>query len=223
MLELVRYIHLNPMRAGLVRNLDELDRYPYSGHSFIMGTVKNSWQETEGVLIMFGKRKAAAQQAYRTFVEKGIEQGRRPELAGGGLIRSAGGWEGLKALRREGAYQRSDERILGDGDFVSQVLAEAKESLEKRHALRARGMDLKKIARKVSELMGVKPEDVRAKGKYPRIVDARSLFCYWAVRELGVSMASLGSELGLSIPAISKSVRRGQLISESKGLELIES
>jgi REP element-mobilizing transposase RayT/lambda repressor-like predicted transcriptional regulator len=223
LLELVRYIHLNPLRAGLVRHLKELDCYPYSGHSFLIGTMKNAWQEIDGILIMFGKRISSARQSYRSFVEKGIEQGRRPELAGGGLIRSAGGWEALKALRREKAYQRSDERILGDGDFVSQVLEEAREALEKRHALRAKGIDLNKIALRVSELMGVQPEDVWAKGKYPRIVDARGLFCYWAVRELGVSMANMARQLGLSIPAISKSVRRGQQISESKGFRLIES
>jgi REP element-mobilizing transposase RayT len=223
LLELVRYIHLNPIRAGIVKNLDELGCYPYSGHSFLMGTLTNTWQEIDGILIMFGKRRSSARQAYRSFVEKGIEQGRRPELAGGGLIRSAGGWEALKSLRREKAYQRSDERILGDGDFVNRVLAEAREALEKRHALRAKGIDLDKIVYRVSELMGVKPEDVWAKGKYPRIVDARGLFCYWAVRELGVSMADMARQLGLSIPAISKSVRRGQVISEAKGFRLIDS
>jgi len=223
LLELVRYIHLNPLRAGLVSGLDALDRYPYSGHGVIMGIIENDWQETEGILIMFGEKRTSAQSAYRVFVEKGIEQGRRPELSGGGLIRSAGGWEGLRARGKERAYQRSDERILGDGDFVTRVLAEAKEALEKRHTLRAQGIDLKKVARKVSELMGVAPDDIWARGKYPRIVDARSLFCYWAARDLGISMARLGKELGLSIPAISKSVKRGQLISELKGFKLIES
>ena len=51
-------------------------------------------------------------------------------------------------------------------------------------------------------------------------VNARSLFCFWAVRELGVSMASLGRRLGLSIPAISKSVARGKQIAESNGFSL---
>jgi len=105
---------------------------------------------------------------------------------------------------------------LGDGDFVNRVLTEAGEALEKRHAFRAKVIDLDKIVYRVSELMGVKPEDVWAKGKYPRIVDARGLFCcYWAVREMGVSMADMARQLGLSIPAISKSVQRGQVISES--------
>lgn len=89
-------------------------------------------------------------------------------------------------------------------------MANAEEILEKQHALRASGIDLEKIALRVSELMGLKPEDVWGWGKYQRIVDARSLFCFWAVRELGMTMASLGRNLGLSMPAINKSVTRGK-------------
>jgi putative transposase len=217
LLELVRYIHLNPIRAGLVEDVNELARYPYCGHSVVMGKVKKPWQDTEGVLGMFGEKLGAARRSYRVFVEKGITKGRRQDLTGGGLIRSAGGWEGVKALREEKVYQRSDERILGDGDFVGRVLACAEEAMEKRYALRARGVDVASIALRVSEVLGVKPEEVWAEGKYRRIVEARSLLCYWAVRELGVSMSSLGRRLGISIPSVSESVTRGRRIAEKKG------
>jgi REP element-mobilizing transposase RayT len=220
LLELVRYIHLNPLRAGLVRELKELDSYPYSGHSTIMGGLKKSWQEREEILRLFDSKPASARRAYRIFVEQGIEQGRRYDLAGGGLIRSAGGWEGLKQKREEGRYQRSDERILGDSDFVSKVLTKTEEIMSKKEIFRAQGMDLDKIAERVSELMKIRTEDVWAEGKQQYIVNARSLFCFWAVRELGVSMASLGRRLGLSLPAISKSVVRGKQIAELKEFKL---
>jgi len=126
LLELVRYIHLNPLRAGLVHSLEELDSYSYSGHSTLMGNSKTPWQSTEEILRMFGIRSASARRAYRMFVEKGIEHGRRPDLMRGGLIRSAGGWEEIEALSAEKNYQRSDERILGDGDFVSQVFSKSR-------------------------------------------------------------------------------------------------
>jgi hypothetical protein len=41
LLELIRYIHLNPLRAGMVKDLKELDKYPWSGHSAILGRCKN--------------------------------------------------------------------------------------------------------------------------------------------------------------------------------------
>jgi putative transposase len=87
--ELVRYIHLNPIRGGIVRGMEELGLYPYSGHSVLMGKIKSEWQETAGVLGLFGERTASARRAYKEFVEKGIEQGRRADLIGRGLIRSA--------------------------------------------------------------------------------------------------------------------------------------
>jgi REP element-mobilizing transposase RayT len=221
LLELVRYIHLNPIRARLVGDLDELCRYAYCGHSVLMGKVKQPWQETQGVLGMFGEKGGAARRAYRAFVEKGIAQGRRQDLSGGGLLRSAGGWEGVKALREEKVYQRNDERILGDGDFVGHVLASAEEAMEKRYALRAHGVDLASIASRVSKVLGVEPEEVWAEGKYRRVVEARSLLCYWAVRKLGVPMSSLARKLGISIPSVSESVTRGRKIAEAKGCHLV--
>ncbi len=206
LLELVRYIHLNPIRAGIVQALGELGRYPYSGHSALMGKVKRGWQETEGVLGMFGEKRGSARRAYQEFVGKGMGQGRRQELTGGGLIRSAGGWEAVRALKKEKVYQRSDERILGDGDFVGRVLADAEEAMEKRYALRSRGIDLAKAASRVSEVLGVGPQAVWAKGRYRHAVEARSLFCYWAVSErIGHTHVFAGGQAG-DIDAVSKQI-----------------
>jgi len=188
----------------------------------LMGKLNNPWQDTDWVLGMFGKNIDSARQAYRAFVEKGISQGRRLDLTGGGLLRSAGGWKEVKALREEKVYQKNDERILGDGDFVRGVLASAQEAMEKRYALRSRGLDLEAVASRVSEVLGLKPEEVWASGKYRRIVEARSLLCYWAVRELGVPMSSLARKLGISIPSVSDSVSRGHKIAEEKGCLLLE-
>ena len=130
LLELVRYIHLNPLRAKIVKSQTELETYPYSGHSALMGKVPREFQDTGYVLRFFGKKVSTARKAYRDYVEKGIAHGRRPELVGGGLIRSAGGWSAVKAMRRARDHMKIDERILGDGEFAQSVLDEAKERLE---------------------------------------------------------------------------------------------
>jgi REP element-mobilizing transposase RayT len=88
--ELVRYIHLNPIRSGLVPNLDTLDKYPYCGHSALIGEVECKWQQTDYVLSAFGKKESVAKKAYRQFMEEGVHQGRREELTGGGLVRVDG-------------------------------------------------------------------------------------------------------------------------------------
>jgi REP element-mobilizing transposase RayT len=123
LLELVRYIHLNPLRAKLVQDMNQLGKYPFSGHGAIMGKHHHCWQNVKYVLTLFGKQTGPASRKYRSFLTKGISTGRRDDLVGGGLVRSAGGWAGVKALRSLKAHMKSDERILGDGDFVSEILA----------------------------------------------------------------------------------------------------
>jgi hypothetical protein len=79
LLELIRYIHLNPLRAGLVKDLNTLSRYAWCGHSVLMGKHSLVGQNVSEVLALFGKTPAAAQQAYLAFVEEGVALGRRPE------------------------------------------------------------------------------------------------------------------------------------------------
>ena len=55
-MELVRYIHLNPLRAKMVADMKVLNKYPFCGHSVIMGKMKNTWQDVEGVLRLFDER-----------------------------------------------------------------------------------------------------------------------------------------------------------------------
>jgi hypothetical protein len=55
--EPVRTIHLNPIRARRLGDLDELDGYAYSGHSALIGKVKQPWQDTQGVPALFGKNR----------------------------------------------------------------------------------------------------------------------------------------------------------------------
>jgi len=137
LLELVRYIHLNPLRAKIASNLDQLETYPFCGHGVLLGRHSNEWQDRDYILSRFGKRVSSARRRYRQFVEKGVSLGQRADLMGGGLIRSAGGWSGVKELRREKAYSKGDEHILGDGGFVEAVLAHAQEALQNKYSLQA--------------------------------------------------------------------------------------
>ena len=75
----------------MVKDIKKLDSYPYVGHSVILNKKKNGWQDVDYVLALFGSKKAAARRQYRDYVEEGIAQGRRPDLTGGGLVRSLGG------------------------------------------------------------------------------------------------------------------------------------
>lgn len=220
LLELVRYVHLNPLRAKVVKTLDQLDRYRYCGHSTLMGYSENGWQDAEWVLKLFGKRISSARRHYRSFMEKGIAQGKRPDLIGGGLIRSCGGWAAFKAKSQDRVHLKGDERILGDSDFVKMVLDTAQEGKERRYRLEAEGYDLNKVVGRVSQLLDIKPEEILSTGKQPLRVKARSIVCYWAVKELGLAGTEVGNLLGLTQPAVSKAVQRGERIAKENQLKL---
>jgi len=203
LLELVRYIHLNPLRARLVEDYNALCKYPYCAHSIIPGRRKKDFQDMEYILPLFNEKVATARQRYRDFVQKGIAQGRRPDLVGVGLLRSHGGWASIKALCRAGAYQKGDERILAESPFVEQVLSEASEQFERKYRLAAEGFSLEGAGARVAELLAMSPEEVLDSARDHRSVQARSLLCYWATRELGISQNQLAQTLHITQPAIS--------------------
>ncbi len=220
--ELVRYIHLNPLRGGLVKDLSELGAYRFSGHSALTGKVERKWQDVDFVLRLFGERISSARRQYVEYVHNGISMGRRPELTGGGLIRSLGGWEQIKLLRQGEQRLKGDERILGDSDFVLEVLQESQERLERRYALRSKGVGIEALAERVAKLFGVEKAAILGPGKYRHVVPARSLFCYWAVRELGETATSLARRLGMSQPGVSVAVRRGEEIAKEHDVKILD-
>ena len=108
LLELTRYVHLNPLRAKLVPDMKMLGDYPYSGHSVLMGRVTAEWQNTKYILGLFGDKVSVARRRYSESVEMEIAAGKRQEFTGGGLVRSVGGWSAVKSLRETGAIQKGD-------------------------------------------------------------------------------------------------------------------
>ena len=220
--ELVRYIHLNPLRAGLVEDMKKLDKHPWCGHSVLMNKTKQAWQNVDYVYGLFSEKKRMARTRYRVYVEKGIVDGKRSDLTGGGLLRSAGGWAVLKGLRKVGIRVKGDERILGDSDFVENVLKSAEEELEQKYDLKARGYDFYRVTQRVAEVMEIETEQVTAFGKSPQTVKARSLLCFWAHRKLGMTTIEIGRRLNISQSAVSRSSMRGQQIERENRFELID-
>jgi len=107
------------------------------------------------------------------------------------------------------AYQKGNERVLGDGDFVQGVLSAAAERLEGRYWLAAEGYDFSRLLARVAELTDVPVEQVVAPDRSRTISQARSLLCFWATRELGMSQTDLAQRLQLTQPAVSQAIQRG--------------
>jgi putative transposase len=206
--ELVRYIHLNPIRAGIIDSIFKLERYRWCGHSVILGKLKNDWQDMEYVLKWFGKRIGDARKAYRKFVESGVEQGHRSDLIGGGLIRSQGGWAAVKDMLRQGVREKSDERILGSGEFVQQLIQES-DIERKRQFSRKENLELaiRYIKRECKD-EEVDIKALRAGGRRRIVSRLRNRLIQNLVEDFGISLAETGRQLGVSSSAVAKALDR---------------
>jgi putative transposase len=206
LLELVRSLHLNPLRAGGVPDLRALDRDPWSGHSARLGRGPRPWQATRAILGHFAARGARARGAYRAFVAQGIPQGRRPELQGGGLVRSLGGWTAVAVLRRGREAYAADERVLGAPAFVEalrQAAAAAAERPLKRTALLT-------VLGAVAAAAGLPPAALASAGRASRVARAREGAAYLWCRVAGQSGRVLAAALGLPHQAVYAAATRGE-------------
>lgn len=198
LLELVRYIHLNPLRAGMVQNLEELDLSSWSGHAVLLGNRTFAGQETEAVLERFGRKPGAARSMYRQFVADGIKEGRRDELVGGGLKRS----QGDRALDE---YESFDARVLGTGDFV--------DSLKQEEQLRDKmksTVSLKQLVAAVAMVLGLKEDSVRKPSKSRLPALARGIICHLAIFEFSCLGSIVGKYLYLGSSGVSLAAKRGE-------------
>lgn len=218
LLELVRYIHLNPLRAGLVEGMQGLASFRFSGHRALLGSCSLPWEETGEVLSRFSLDLVLSRQRYECYVAEGVTTGKRPDLIGGGLLRSSGGWEHIRVASRFGEHLKSDERILGDSDFVEQVLGLARERMERVDLLREKGMTLDAVSAKVAEALGIEPAEIYKGGKKPNTVLGRSLLCHWAISELGMTAEAVSKAVGITAAAAVRAAQRGEGLAISRGL-----
>ena len=221
LLELVRYIHLNPLRAKIVEDMDGLNTYPWSGHRILLGNANAEFQTTGEILERFGQNRHNAIKKYLAFIEEAKDMGRREDLTGGGLRRSAGGWQGVEALKRSRDYWRGDERVLGDGDFVNQVLKISEEEMMKKERLKKAGWDIGQVVKRVCKLMGLSEKDIQKRGRENTVSRARALVAYWSHIELGISGIEISVYFGIARPSVSEAILRGKKIANENGYHLI--
>lgn len=198
LLELVRYIHLNPLRVKAVKNLEELDGYAWCGHGVLMGNTVNTWQDRRYVLDYFSPLPERAVLLYRDFVDEAKERGKRPELTGGGLIRSVGGVP--EASHGKDARSAYDARVLGSGIFVERIRTVA--GKEKDRPLLNRDDHINTIIGTYCKESGIPEEQLKAGSRRRMASKARAAIAQILVHEVGVSLTETARLLGVSPSAI---------------------
>ncbi|MBI5167066.1 MAG: transposase [candidate division NC10 bacterium] len=154
LLELVRYIHLNPVRAKIVKDPKD---YPWSSHRAYLGLYLNDPVETELVLWTFSENKSRARRKYEAFTLEALGEGRQEQY-----------------------YRAVDQRVLGDEAFVEKVQRKTQKAVESRRL--PSGIRLPDLARAVQGVTGIEPRDLRGRSQALPIAQARRLFVLLAHR-----------------------------------------
>jgi len=202
--ELIRYVHLNPMRAGICGDLEALDHYPWCGHSVIMGNRQSPSQNTTDILNRFDKNRSAAIAKYHSFIAQGIDAS--IELVE--TIRDAN--HVRESMHQSGCW------VIGDNDFVRRVLAHDRERriLLAKHAREK--IDLSVIAEQAAKRHGVAPCDILRRGRANNRSVARKAFAKIARTEYGIPIIAIARFLGISSPSVSEMLRDSQREQDSK-------
>ena len=208
LLQLVRYIHLNPVRARLVPSVAALARYRWTGHSVLVGHRPYAAQDSAAVLALFGASPRVARRAYHAFVLAGLASDAQPDLDGGGLRRSAGGWENLTHLRAGRERWRFDERVLGSSAFVERVIASAPLP-----APRPRGAEalviVERLCQHVALHCGVGAAEIRSRSLRRPVVTARAIVSHCAVTHFGLTLTATAAALSVSRQTVLRGVTAG--------------
>ncbi len=169
-----------------------------------------AWQDWESVLGWFGRKEREARKAYLQFVREGITRGRRPELVGGGLVRSVGGWAEVVSLRRQGIRETNDERILGSGEFVDRVLREADEQTTGAYTIRERKKRVEQLIVGMCKKGHVALSELKGGSRRGTIPRVRAEIATSLVDQYGLPLAEVARQVGVSTSAISKAMRRDE-------------
>ena len=190
-----------------MERLDQLDRYPWCGHAGVMGKAAHDWQDRRYLLSWFGKSPKEAVRAYRQYLAQGVALGKRPELIGGGLIRSLGGWSQVRSLRASRSGVRADARILGSGDFVDRVIEEAEERMRSQvPAGRRLQQPLQAIEKRCQE-RGVSVAELRGGGRRGPVSRLRVALAHQLVVGLGLPLAETARQSGVTTSAVARALQ----------------
>jgi REP element-mobilizing transposase RayT len=197
LLVLLRYVHRNPLEAGLVDSLRVLAEFPWAGHSVLMGRRRSTFQAVDTVLQLFSPDRARARRKLLHWMGQ-IEA---PDCASDPVSTI----EGILTL---GEPIHRDARLVGNQAFTEQMLGQL-EGSERAKRRAARTWSLDRVALYVCGKLGANLGHIRAGRRTENETRARAAIAHLAHHALGVPYTRLAPLLGVSHSALSQSAEMG--------------
>ncbi len=200
--QLVKYIHLNPMRAGKVKTLEQLVNWTWCGHGYLLGkegSMGGVFQNRAECLRRFGEEEQEAIRNYLNFLSEGYSPddlknaGQLPETEKTEVVGSCKGWPA----------------VIGDPDFVKQAMEKHRVRMHRLHRKADYSFVLEKTAEEVCRRFGITKEDLMHRGRKDIRTRARADFCYQLYIEELLPLTVIADFLKTTIPPVASLVRLG--------------
>lgn len=160
------------------------------------------------MLVQFGSRQGQTREAYRRFVKEEVAVGRRPELVGGRLVRSAGGWAEVRSRRQRRGPEVSDDRILGSAEFVERIWREAEKRMALQQAMRRQHGRIERIIATSCKKERISLTELRSGSRRGKLPAVRAVLVRRLIEDFGVSAAEVARQVGISTSGVSKIISR---------------
>jgi putative transposase len=206
--ELVRYIHLNPVRAGICRSIDELDRYTWCGHAGLVGNRKYDFQNTNDVLRRFGEDNRIAIAAYREFIIRGMVSDNGREFSD---------------IIRKGSNEKVDQNdykcwVIGDLEFVKSAFEHDKARRLRIASYQKEGVTIQTIVDDVAQQMGIEASEMLARGRENDRSIGRKIVAAIAHRTYGIPITEIARHFNVGHSSISRMLEQGVLYTKKRAI-----
>lgn len=200
--QMVRYIHLNPIRGGVCKSIEKLARYPWCGHSVLIGMRKWPAQTTVDVLKCFAAQKSTAVIRYTSFVKNGIND--EPDIYA--LLRKNN--QGFENIHQTGCW------VIGNQEFVQKaVSADMQERVRlARHA--QQGISIDEIALRIARKFRLGAERIQTRGRENAKASARKVFAFVSNRQFHFKVCEIARFLNIRPQSVSHLIQEGEKIAE---------
>ena len=204
--KLIQYINLNPLRAGLVKSLEQLKDYIWCGHGLLMGdknALGKNFQKREESLRRFGENE---EEAIKSYIEFLIE-------SCGENTETAGQLSKVEAAEISGSC-KGLPTVIGDPEFVADTLEKHQDYLRRKHRVADYEYVLENIAQKVCQEYRITINELKRRGRKNNRAFARAVFCYRLHIQEFIPLSVIARFLGTTISPIAILVQKGTVINE---------
>ena len=200
--QLIRYVHLNPLRSGIVRSLEKLKHWKWCGHGYLLGVdgAARQFQDRKETLRRFGPSEGVAVKRYLSYLAESIESS---SLEKAGLLSHSESFELFGSHKGWPA-------VIGDPDFAQKAMVRHEIGSHRKHRQADYSQVLRETASQICEKFAIKPEDLLRRGRQSIRSDARAFFCYRAHVEELLPLAIVARFFKITIPSAGALAQRGK-------------